>query len=142
MIANALKAAPEAQAILRAWMPFKKLVGVTSVHSTEDYAQASATIAALLDEVGDNENHPLAEVLDYLADQVKAYEDKNFQIPQAQPSEVLRFLMEQHNLKQDDLGDCAPQNRISDMLNGKRSISKEIAKRLAQRFQVRADVFL
>jgi len=142
MIANALKAVPEPQAILRAWMPFKQLIGVTSVHSAEDYAQASATIAALLDEVGDNENHPLAEVLDYLADQVKAYEDENFQIPQAQPSEVLRFLMEQHDLKQDDLGDCAPQNRISDMLSGKRAISKEIAKRLAQRFHVRADVFL
>lgn len=142
MIANALKAVPEPQAILRAWMPFKQLIGVTSVHSAEDYAQASATIAALLDEVGDNENHPLAEVLDYLADQVKAYEDENFQIPQAQPSEVLRFLMEQHGLKQDDLGDCAPQNRISDMLSGKRAISKEIAKRLAQRFHVRADVFL
>lgn len=142
MIAHALKAVPEPQAILRAWMPFKKLVGVTSVHSAKDYAQASATIAALLDEVDDNENHPLAEVLDYLADQVKTYEDENFQIPQAQPSEVLRFLMTQHDLKQDDLGDCAPQNRISDMLSGKRAISKEIAKRLAQRFNVRADVFL
>jgi HTH-type transcriptional regulator/antitoxin HigA len=142
MTAHALKAVPEPQAILRAWMPFKKLVGVTSVHSAKDYAQASATIAALLDEVGDNENHPLAEVLDYLADQMKAYEDQNFQIPQAQPSEVLRFLMTQHDLKQDDLADCAPQNRISDMLSGKRAISKEIAKRLAQRFNVRADVFL
>lgn len=142
MTVHALKAVPEPQAILRAWMPFKKLVGVTSVHSAKDYAQASATIAALLDEVGDNENHPLAEVLDYLADQVKAYEDENFQIPQAQPSEVLRFLMGQHGLRQDDLGDCAPQNRISDILTGKRAISKEIAKRLAQRFNVRADAFL
>ena len=142
MIAYAPKAAPEPQAILRAWLPFKQLVGVTSVHSEEEYAQARVTIDALLGEVGDNENHPLAEVLDYLADQVKTYEDENFQIPEAQPSQVLRFLMEQHGLKQEDLGDCAPQSRISDILNGKRSISKEIAKRLAHRFHVRADVFL
>lgn len=142
MIAYALKAAPEPQAILRAWMPFKQLVGVTSVHSNEEYAQACVTIDALLGEVGDNENHPLAEVLDYLADQVKAYEDESFQIPEAQPGEVLRFLMEQHGLKQEDLGDCAPQSRISDILNGKRSISKETAKRFARRFHVRADVFL
>ena len=112
------------------------------IRSEEDYAQARATIDALLDEVGDNENHPLAEVLNYLADQVKAYEDENFQIPVAEPKEVLRFLMEQHGLKQEDLGDCAPQSRISDILCGKRSISKEIAKRLAHRFHVRADVFL
>ena len=142
MMGYALKAVPEPQAILRAWMLFKQLVGVTSVRTKKDYAQARATIDALLDEVGDNENHPLADVLDYLADQMKAYEDENFQIPEAEPNEVLRFLMEQHGLKQEDLGDCAPQSRISDILSGKRSISKEIAKRLAHRFHVRADVFL
>ena len=139
---NALKAVPEPQAILRAWMPFKKLVGATSVRTEEDYEQVRATIDALLGEVGDNENHPLAEVLYYLADQVKAYEDETFRIPEAAPNDVLRFLMEQHGLKQEDLGDCAPQSRISDILSGKRSISKEIAKRLAHRFHVRADVFL
>ncbi|MBI3526195.1 MAG: transcriptional regulator [Betaproteobacteria bacterium] len=138
----ALKAVPKAQAILRAWLPFKQLVGVTSVHSEEDYAQVRATIDALLDEVGDNEKHPLAEVLNYLADQIKAYEDENYHIPAAEPNQVLRFLMEQHGLKQEDLGDCAPQSRISDILCGRRSISKEIAKRLAHRFRVRADVFL
>ena len=139
---HVIKAVPEPQAILRAWMPFKKLLGVTSVRTEEDYAQARATIDALLDEVGDNESHPLADVLDYLANQVKAYEDENVQIPEAKPSEVLRFLMEQHGLKQEDLADCAPQSRISDILSGRRSISKEIAKQLAHRFHVRADVFL
>ena len=139
---NARKAVAEPQAILRAWMPFKKLVGATSVRTEEDYEQVRATIDALLGEVGDNENHPLAEVLYYLADQVKACEDETFRIPEAAPNDVLRFLMEQHGLKQEDLGDCAPQSRISDILSGKRSISKEIAKRLAHRFHVRADVFL
>lgn len=137
-----LKAVPEAQAILRAWTPFKQLIGVTAVRTDGDHAQARATIDALLDEVGDDESHPLAEVLDYLADQVKAYEDENFKIPEAAPSEVLRFLMEQHGLKQEDLTDCAPQSRISDILSGKRSISKDTAKRLAHRFHVRADLFL
>ena len=139
---HALKTMPNPQAILKAWLPFKKLVGVTSVHSKKDYAKVCATIDALLDEIGDDEGHPLADVLDYLAGQVKAYEDKNVEIPEAEPKEVLRFLMDQHKLKQEDMGDCAPQGRISDILNGKRSISKEVAKRFAQRFHVRADVFM
>lgn len=142
MMGHVLKAVPESQAILRAWMPFKQLVGVTSVRTEEEYAQARATVDVLLDEIGDNENHPLADVLDYLANQIKAYEDVNFHIPEAEPSEVLRFLMEQHGLKQEDLGECAPQSRISDILNGNRPISKEIAKRLARRFHVHADLFL
>ncbi len=138
----ALKTVPAAQAILRAWMPFKQIIGVTSVRTKEDYAQARSTIDTLLAEVGDDESHPLADVLDYLADQVKAYEDEHCQIPPAPPGEVLRFLMDQQGLRQEDLADCAPQGRISDILSGKRSISKEMAKRLAHRFNVRADLFL
>jgi HTH-type transcriptional regulator/antitoxin HigA len=137
-----VKAVPEPKAILRAWMPFKKLVGVTSVRSKRDYAHARATIDALLNEIGESEDHPLADVLDYLANQIKAYEDDQVRIPEAEPSEVLRFLMEQHGLKQDDLRDCAPQSRISDILNGRRTISKDIAKALGRRFHVHADVFL
>ena len=141
-MANALKAVPEPKAILRAWMPFKKLMGVTSVRTKADYARATATINSLLDEVGDDESHPLAEVLDYLADQVKAYESKHIPLPEGEPRELLRFLMEQHELKQEDLKDCAPQSRISDILNGKRSISKELAKNFARRFHLHTDVFL
>jgi HTH-type transcriptional regulator/antitoxin HigA len=100
-------------------MPFKEVVGVTSVRTEDDYAQARATIDVLVEEVGDNEDHPLADVLDYLADQVKAYEDEHFPIPDAEPHKVLRFLMEQHGLKQEDLADCASQSRISDILNGR-----------------------
>lgn len=137
-----MRTVPEPKAILKVWMPFKELLGVTGVHNEEDYQQAIATIEVLLDEVGDYEDHPLAEVLDFLADQVKAYEDENIVIPEAEPKEVLRLLMEQQGLKQDDLGDCAPQGRVSDILNGKRAISKDLAKRFAQRFHVRADLFL
>ena len=52
------------------------------------------------------------------------------------------FFMEQHGLKQEDLNDCAPQSRISDILNGKRPVSKGIAKKLARRFNLGADLLL
>lgn len=42
------KTVPEPQAILRVWMPFKEVVGVTSVHCEEDDTQARATIEVLL----------------------------------------------------------------------------------------------
>ncbi len=136
------KSVPDAQEILRAWLPFKKLVGVTSVRSKKDYERANATIAALLAEVGDDETHPLADVLDYLSDQVRAWEAAHVTLPAATPADVLRFLMEQHGLRQEDLADCAPQSRISDYLNERRAISRAVAKRLAARFGVRADLFL
>jgi HTH-type transcriptional regulator/antitoxin HigA len=133
---------PAPAAILQAWTPFKELVGVTSVRTEAEYAKAIALINELLDEVGDNEAHPLAEVLDLIATQVKAYEDEHVQIPDAEPREVLRFLIEQNDLKQGDLDDVAPQSRISEILTGARPVSKEIAKRLAKRFHVHADLFI
>lgn len=141
-MAHAHKAVPEPQAILRAWKPFKEAVGVTSVRTEEDYARARAIIELLLDEIGDEESHPLADVLDYLADRVAAYEDEHSSIPEPEPKEALRFLMDQHGLRQGDLEDCAPQGRISDILSGRREISKDIAKKLARRFNVSAALFL
>lgn len=141
-MAHANKVVPEPQAILRAWMPFKEVVGFASIRTEADYDRGRAIIEVLLDEVGDNESHPLADVLDYLADQVAAYEEDHHPIPEAEPKEVLRFLLEEHGLKQEDVADCAPQSRISDILNGKRGISKDIAKKLARRFRVSAALFL
>jgi HTH-type transcriptional regulator/antitoxin HigA len=141
MIAKAERV-PAPQAILKAWTPFKELIGVTSVRTEAEYAKAIALIDELLDEVGDDEAHPLAEVLDFIATQVKIYENEHVEIPDAEPREVLRFLIDQNGLKQGDLDDVAPQSRISEILSGARPVSKEIAKRLAKRFHVHADVFL
>ena len=141
-MSHARRAAARPQAILRAWIPFKEAVGVTSVRTGEDYTEARATIEILLNEIGDDESHPLADVLDYLADRVAAYEAEHAPMPEAEPKEVLRILMSQHGLKQGDLSDCAPQGRISDILNGRRGISKEIARKLARRFNVSAALFV
>lgn len=140
---NAVSASiPKPQAILKAWLPFKAAIGVTAVRSEADYQHALATLEVLLEAVGDDETHPLADVLDYLADRVKSYEDAQCAIPEAEPRAVLQFLMEQHGLKQTDLADCAPQSRISEILGGQRAISKALAKSLAARFGVPVEVFL
>src|SRR5690242_14982939 len=107
-----LQTLPGPQAILQAWMPFRELVGVTSIRTEADYERFLAIIDVLLDEVGDNEDHPLADVLDFFADQVKVYEDEHVVIPEAEPREVLRFLMDQHGLQPDDLADCASPSQI------------------------------
>jgi HTH-type transcriptional regulator / antitoxin HigA len=130
------------QALLKTWMPFRQVLGFSAVRNRSDYKRASALVDQLVDEVGENENHPLADLLDYLSNLVATYEVEHADIPDAPPGDVLRFLMQQHGLKQSDLADCAPQGRISDILNGRREISKALAKALAERFGVGADVFL
>lgn len=120
----------------------KTFVKHESVKSAKDHKRATEVMNQLLDEVGEDETHPLAEVLDYLGNQISIYEAEHVRIPDVAPGEVLRFLMEQHGLSQSDLKDCAPQSRISEILNGKREISKDLAKALAKRFKVNVGVFV
>jgi HTH-type transcriptional regulator / antitoxin HigA len=138
-------ALPEPQAILQAWIPFKELLGVTFVRTEDEYKRASAIMESLLDEIEGDEDHPLADVLDYLADQVKVYEDEHYPIPESKPHEILAFVMDQHGLTPDDLVDYVPQDQrgqLSDMLSGERPISKEFAEKLSQRFHVNVDLFM
>jgi HTH-type transcriptional regulator / antitoxin HigA len=128
--------------LLKTWMPFRDTLGFSAIRTASDYKRASAVMDQLLDEVGEDEKHPLAEVLDYLSNQVEAYETDHVKIPDAPPREVLRFLMDQQGLSQSDLADCAPQSRNSEILNGRREISKDLAKASAKRFGVDVGVFV
>ena len=141
-MAHTNAAVPTLDALAQAWEAWRSVVGVTRIDTPEEYEQIVDLINTIIDEIGQDETHPLAEVLDYLGDLVKAYEDMHVVIPPAPPEEVLEFLMEEHHLTRGDLSDCVPPNRLSEILSGKRTISKTVAKKLAQRFHVHADVFL
>ena len=61
----------------------------------------------------------------------------------SKPSDMVAFLVEQRALKPSDLWPViGSKGRVSEILNGKRSISKEQAKKLAEFFHVRADLFI
>jgi HTH-type transcriptional regulator/antitoxin HigA len=51
-------------------------------------------------------------------------------------------LLEANNLKQKDLIDLASPTLVSDILAGRRVISKRLAKRLAERFRVDIAAFI
>jgi HTH-type transcriptional regulator/antitoxin HigA len=55
---------------------------------------------------------------------------------------MLRFLMEQHGLKQKDLVDIfSTPSIVSEVLNGKRELSKEHIRRLSARFHLSPELF-
>lgn len=65
------------------------------------------------------------------------YENKTHSLPQANPVEILQFLMEQHNLKQSDLAsDLGGQSVVSDLLNGKRKLNVDQISKLSARFNI------
>lgn len=82
-------------------------------------------------------------LLQLLTKLIEDYEDKHFPIENVSPHEVLKFIIEQRNLKQSDLLDIFGSSGIaSEVVNGKRSISKTQAKKLAERFKVSVELFI
>ncbi len=82
-------------------------------------------------------------LLELLCLLVENYEDQHYPIDNAPPHEILKFLMEQKDLKQKDLLDIFGSSGItSEVINGKRSISKTQAKKLAERFKVSVELFI
>lgn len=62
---------------------------------------------------------------------------KEFAIDPASPEEMLSFLMEQNGLSQYDLADeLGGQPVVSDILRGKRKLSRDHIERLGERFHV------
>lgn len=74
---------------------------------------------------------------------IEDFEAKHYELPKATPVEALRFLMDQHNLKQKDLLDIfGSRSVISEVLSGSRELSKEHIRRLTNRFSIPAELLL
>lgn len=132
-------------AIAPAWAAFQGTLPIkfATIQNETEYDRAVAFMNGLLDVVGDDEQHELADLLDLVGQLVEDYDHTHHAIPDAAPHEVLRFLLDQHQLKQGDLAkEIGGQSVVSDILNGKRGINARQAKALASRFGVSVEVFL
>jgi HTH-type transcriptional regulator / antitoxin HigA len=83
------------------------------------------------------------QLMQLLVSLIEQFEDQHYQLQPATPLEVLTELMLQRELKQKDLVPIfGSQGIASEVLNGKRSISKAQAKALGDFFHVSAGLFL
>ncbi len=81
----------------------------------------------------------LAQLLTLL---IEDFEEKRYRLPRAKPLDVLHFLMDQHGLKQKDLVDVfGTPSIVSEVLTGKRELSKTHIRRLSRRFAVSPELF-
>ena len=122
------------------------LVKPGTFRNDADYARVLLFVNSLLDVLGDDEAHELANLLDRLdlvGQLLEACEGTRHVIADAGPHEVLRFMLDQHGLEQSDLAaEIGGQSVVSDILSGKRAINARQAKALAARFGVSAAAVL
>ena len=135
----------EIDALAPAWreLETRAPVKLRAIESERQYRAMVDFMNKLLDEVGDRETHALTGLLDVVSVFVRDYEERNVAMPDAEPAAVLRFLMEQHALRQRDLAQIfGSQSNVSEVLSGKREINARQARALGKRFGVSPAVFI
>lgn len=113
------------------------------IETEEEFQRADSEIGRLLAKGFDNLSSEERSLLALLTKLIEDYEDRNFSIPEGEPSETLKFLIEQNELRQTDLTHIfGSRGRVSEVVNGKRAISKIQAKALGEFFKVSPDLFI
>ena len=85
-----------------------------------------------------------SRLLDLFVTLIEAFEEKAYPMGRSSnPQVALRELMREHELKQTDVLDIfGSQGVVSQVLSGKREISKAQARRLSERFRLPVDIFI
>jgi HTH-type transcriptional regulator / antitoxin HigA len=99
----------------------------------------------IIDQLLDREelSHDEQDYLEVLSVLVERYEADHVQIPPVSGVEVLRFLMQEHDLKQVDLVPMfGSKSIVSEVLSGKRGLSLNHIRKLSRHFHLPADAFL
>ncbi|PQV51076.1 HTH-type transcriptional regulator/antitoxin HigA [Paraburkholderia sp. BL21I4N1] len=128
--------------IAQIWASLQTQLPITPIRNELDYQQMVRLANSLADHLNGNEEDPLVDLFAIVTDLIERWEEQHVEIPKAEPREVLRHLLETHGLKQKDLMGIASPTVVSDILAGRRAISKKVAKALAVRFHTDVSAFL
>ncbi|HLA96392.1 MAG TPA: helix-turn-helix domain-containing protein [Pyrinomonadaceae bacterium] len=114
-----------------------------AIESEEENERALAIIDGLMRKDEDSLSPEEDRLLRMLVVLVEDFEEKAYPMGESNPAVALRELMREHELKQSDMVEIfGSQGTVSQVLNGKREISKAQARKLSARFRLPLDVFI
>ncbi len=111
-------------------------------HNKKEYINLCERLDELVDEVGNDEKHPLASLMETIGLLIAKYEEEKYPMKEPGGVIVLKELMSEHGLKQSDLTEIGSQGVVSEILSGKRELNIRQIKLLAKRFSVSPSVFI
>lgn len=124
---------------------YKRLLSQTMpvIIETEAENERMLKVIEKLMDKGEDLSPEEEKLLKLLTRLVEDFEERFYDPGEATPLEVLQHLMESRDIKQTHLWEVFGSKGVaSEVLNGKRSISKTHAKALADYFRVPADLFI
>lgn len=128
--------------ISESWKAFRASSGIGHIRTKEQYDRISELMNQLADLGALDEDHEFHELFMLAADVIQQYESHAHPPPPVTGVEVLRFLMDQHGLKQADLKDeFGSQSVVSEILSGKRELNKAQIEAVSRRFNISPAAF-
>ena len=116
---------------------------VKAIETEDEYDRMVGAVEHLMSRGEDRLSTEESALLETMAILIGAYDEHHHPLPAVPPYEMLRYLMESGGQSTKDLLPVfGTRGRVSEVLTGKRSISKEQAKRLAGFFKVSAELFI
>ncbi len=128
--------------LLPAWETFRRATDITPIRDETHYRRMAAMLDALLDETSGDEAHPAMGLVDIVGDLIADYEAEHHPLPGVSGVQALKFLMEQHGLKQADLREIGSQGVVSEILAGNRELNIRQIRALSERFGVSPATFV
>jgi HTH-type transcriptional regulator / antitoxin HigA len=122
------------------WLNLKDILSIP--HTPSQYKKIVKILDELIDEVGNDEKHELAPLIETIGNLIEEYETNHFIQPNAKPIEVLKYLILEKNLNQKDLSILGSQGVVSEILNGKRKLNVRQIKAFAEKFHASPAVFI
>jgi len=112
------------------------------IQTEAEYNRMLSVVREMMDKGGSQFSEEEGRLFELLVVLVEEYEDRVHPLPKGQPHKMLACCLEEEGLKPHDLWSLLPKSRVSEILSGKRAISKAQAKKLSEFFRVPADLFL
>jgi HTH-type transcriptional regulator/antitoxin HigA len=112
------------------------------IRTEQEHKRLLRTAARLMEKPEQEITEEEGRLLEMLSMLIEEYEDRVHPLPKPEPHKMLNHLLEEKELKPRDLWTILPKSRVSEILNGKRGISKAQAKKLAEYFGVSAELFI
>jgi len=115
----------------------------TIIRSKKQYTTYCNDLEKLTLKYNSQPSGDLLDLIETITLLIEQYDDEHTQLKNIDPIQLLKSLMLENNLKQKDLADLlhVSKGHLSDILNYKKGLSKNVIRILSEKFKVRQSAF-
>lgn len=115
----------------------------TIIRSDEQYMNYCQDLEKLTVKYDKKPTNELLDLMDTITLLIDQYDEEQSKLKEVDPIQLLKSLMHENNLKQKDIASLlnVSKGHLSDILNYKKGLSKNVIRILAEKFKIRQSAF-